>query len=573
MPPAPKKKGITLADVKGLKDAKDIVFDSLINPILYPNVYNTLDVIPEPGLLLYGPPGTGKTMFARAIANELNMEFITVSLPDIRGKNSLQTVQMISNLFAKARCYPQGCVLFLDECDDILSRPGSSKAYGVNQILIELNDLKEKAGKVFVLIATNRPWMLEAALLRSGRISAAVYVGLPEKETRLEILSSVLEGIPLAADVDLEKLAVLTEGYSCAQLGKNSGGICNLAKNYASRRWVNRIKLNPQEKNIVEALCWKDFEIAVKETIPAAVKDAERIRENNKFRQMISLQNTVKQPGKEKNTVSEEPEITIPLPDLTELQQLVFSSGTIRNAADYKQMADQVLFFSNDKYEGCHRPEAYSTVVSGLITKFKIKNSGLESAPDRPAIVISEGLNCLLLAFAAFYSKNNPSLALPEPEKVREFLQVIKSVLSENQGNFSMENLLQLKDKYDLFASAEETENSKDLAYAIAAAVIARKLGDIIYGNTFSAGTMNPEYAIDQFALEVINGMEGDSVRKHLFTGMVLSFVTDEISGTSDDSGNPHSTISERFRMLPAEEREKLEQYNFTEENLNRCIP
>ncbi|MBQ7403732.1 MAG: ATP-binding protein [Lentisphaeria bacterium] len=319
--PAPKPAGnknkITLSDVKGLTDAKEIVFDSLINPVLYPEVYSTLGVIPGTGLLLYGPPGTGKTMFGRAIANELNTEFLSVTLTEIKGKTPLQTVQMISNLFTKARSCPNGCVLCLDDCEEILSRPGSSKAYGVSQFLNELDGLKKTTGKgrVFVLIATNRPWMIDGALLRSGRISASVYVGLPEEETRKEIILSALEGILISEDVDVDKLAAITEGYSCAEIyhGLKGGGICNLARTYASRRWVERIKKDPAQKEIVEPLVWQDFVNAMKEVTPAAVRDAERISQINKFREMFSLrkEEAKAQASGEEEELSDSPEFNI----------------------------------------------------------------------------------------------------------------------------------------------------------------------------------------------------------------------------------------------------------------------
>ncbi|MBQ9755715.1 MAG: AAA family ATPase, partial [Lentisphaeria bacterium] len=175
---------ITFEDIKGLEEAKNIIRDSLIDPVRYPDIFKTLGVIPGTGLLLYGPPGTGKTMFGRAIANELNADFISLTMADLRGKTPLQTVEMISQVFARARACPNGCVLFLDDCEELLSRPGNSKACGISQFLNELDGMKKSGpavgkGQVFILIATNRPWMIDGAFLRSGRISAAVYVGLP----------------------------------------------------------------------------------------------------------------------------------------------------------------------------------------------------------------------------------------------------------------------------------------------------------------------------------------------------------------------------------------------------------
>ena len=290
-PAAPDR--ITFEDIKGLDEAKNIIRDSLINPVRYPDIFKTLGVIPGTGLLLYGPPGTGKTMFGRAIANELNADFISLTMADIRGKNPLQTVEMISQLFARARACPKGCVLFMDDCEELLSRPGNSKAYGISQFLNELDGMKKSgtgSGQVFILIATNRPWMIDGAFLRSGRISAAVYVGLPDRESRREIIETALHGVSLAEDVDLEKLTDLTDGYSCAEIYHrfNGGGICNLARNFAGRRWVERAEKDPDSRNRIEPLCWSDFEQALAEVTPSSVRDADRIAGNEKFRNTMS---------------------------------------------------------------------------------------------------------------------------------------------------------------------------------------------------------------------------------------------------------------------------------------------
>lgn len=279
---------VTFDDIKGLAEAKQIVRDSLINPVLYPTVYRTMGVRPGSGLLLYGPPGTGKTMFGRAIANELKSQFKAVTFNDVRGKNPQQTISLISSLFAAARSCPEGCVLFFDDCEELLSRSGNSKAYGVSQFLNELDGIKNTSGRVFVIIATNRPWMIDGALLRSGRISASAYIGLPELESRRALLGDALKNTPLADDVDLEKLAALTEGYSGAEIWhrSNGGGICDVARNNASRRWVERIKVDPAEEQIPERLCWQDFVDAMNDVTSAAVRDAERIRQNEEFRDL-----------------------------------------------------------------------------------------------------------------------------------------------------------------------------------------------------------------------------------------------------------------------------------------------
>ena len=264
----------------------------MINPIKYPDIYQKLGVIPANGLLLYGPPGTGKTMFGRAIANEMNSEFVAVGLSDVRGKTSLQTVEMISNLFSKARNCVNGCVLFLDDCEELLSRPGNSKAYGVSQFLNELDGFRKtnEAGGVFVLIATNRPWMIDSALLRSGRIGAAIHVGLPGAEARKQILMDALNDVSLGADVDIDKLVERTEGYSGAELfhRTNGGGICNEAKKFAALRWIRRrqgLDETSAEYAKVEPVTWDDFERALKTVIPTSVRDAEIIAKNKSFKE------------------------------------------------------------------------------------------------------------------------------------------------------------------------------------------------------------------------------------------------------------------------------------------------
>ena len=601
VPPAPQppprkpesaKKGITLADVKGLNEAKEIVYDSLINPVLYPDVYRTLGAIPGTGLLLYGPPGTGKTMFARAIANELNTDFISATLSDVKGKTSLQTVQMISGLFTKARSCPRGCVLCLDDCEEILSRPGGTKAYGVSQFLNELDGLKKTdgKGKVFVLIATNRPWMIDGALLRSGRISASVYVGLPEKESRLEIIRTALNGVLLAEDVDVERLAEITDGYSCAELyhGEKGGGICNLAKTYASRRWVARIKEDPREKAIVEPLCWKDFEDAMASVTPSAVKDAVRIAEIEKFRRNHSFRkpadDSVEDIGE--NTFEEPVEISaeeISIPDMAALKDLVFQSSVIRNTPDYKHFADNVYFLYNDKFSDKNQFNAYATITNGIVEKYGLKGAELEDAPDRPAIIINEGLVLASFAFAAYYQKTNPSLALENPEALKEFLYDLNGIFCRNDSNFTMEHLKELNEKYCLFSNRENFEKIKLLTYAITAIAIAHELGHIVYGDIFKIGAgsvyeRNMERSADQFAVDVIKGIEDPGIREFLIVGAALSFITEAALGNVDrdipvDSEISHPNTLERYQILVESTRESIERYNLSEENFLKCIP
>ena len=280
---------ILLDDVKGLAEAKAVVMDALINPVNHPDIYKTLKVKPGTGLLLYGPPGTGKTMFAKAIANEMKTTFMHVKLNELKSKYIGETEQNIAEMFKEARSYPK-CVLFLDECESMLRKRGNQKVCMVEQFLVELDGFKKDDGnQLFVLLATNRPWMLDSAITRSGRISTAVYVGLPEKETRRLIIDSALKDVPLAPDVDLDRLADLTDGFSGAEIShrENGGGVCDDARKFAARRWIERRKSQAEgsdEWAKVEPVAWADFERALKTVVPTSRRDADIVRKNLAFR-------------------------------------------------------------------------------------------------------------------------------------------------------------------------------------------------------------------------------------------------------------------------------------------------
>lgn len=280
---------IRLDDVKGLAEAKAVVTDALINPVNHPDVYKELKVRPGTGLLLYGPPGTGKTMFAKAIANEMNTTFMHVKLNELKSKYVGDTEANISEMFKEARSYEK-CVLFLDECESMLRKRGNQKVCMVEQFLVELDGFKENDGhQLFVLLATNRPWMLDSAITRSGRISAAVYVGLPDKETRRLIIDSALKDVPLASDVDLDRLADLTDGYSGAEIShkENGGGVCDDARKFAARRWIERrkgLEKGSEEWVKVEYVTWGDVEQALKSVTPTSKRDAEIIKKNLAYR-------------------------------------------------------------------------------------------------------------------------------------------------------------------------------------------------------------------------------------------------------------------------------------------------
>ena len=175
-----------------------------------------MGVTPPAGVLLYGPPGTGKTLIAKAVANETNANFISVRGPQLLSKWVGESEKAIRQTFRKARQVAP-TVIFFDELDSLA--PGRGNDVGsnvservVNQLLTELDGLEDMED-VMVIGATNRPDMIDPALIRSGRFDRLVYIGEPETEGREEIFRIHTDDSPLAADVSLRELAELTSGY------------------------------------------------------------------------------------------------------------------------------------------------------------------------------------------------------------------------------------------------------------------------------------------------------------------------------------------------------------------------
>lgn len=279
--------GITLADVKGLEGAKQAVMDALVNPVRHPDIYRTLKIKNGKGLLLYGPPGTGKTMFARAVAGELGLPFLYRKMSEMKDKYVGESEKNVSRLFEEAYSHKK-CVVFLDECESILRKRGNQKVCIVEQFLAELDGFATKRdSQIFVILATNRPWMIDSAVVRSGRIGLAVHVGLPDAETRRAIVEAALKDVPLAPEVSIDDIVERTEGYSGAELHHgDGGGVCDEAAMLAGRRWVKRREgLNPgdPEWSRVEPVTKADFDAAIKALVPVSSKDPDIVRRNRAF--------------------------------------------------------------------------------------------------------------------------------------------------------------------------------------------------------------------------------------------------------------------------------------------------
>jgi len=209
-------------DIGGLEDVKQQLREAVEWPLKYPKVFEEMGIRPPKGILLFGPPGTGKTLLAKAVATESEANFISIRGPEVLSKWVGESERAIRETFRRAR-QAAPCVVFFDEIDAIAPKRGiRSDTTGVtdrivNQLLTELDGIVPLTN-VVVIAATNRPDIVDPALLRPGRFDRVIYVPPPDKKARLEIFKVHTRKTPLAPDVDLEKLAELTEGYTGADI-------------------------------------------------------------------------------------------------------------------------------------------------------------------------------------------------------------------------------------------------------------------------------------------------------------------------------------------------------------------
>ena len=209
-------------DIGGLEEAKQQLREAVEWPLKYPEVFEQMGIRPPKGILLFGPPGTGKTLLAKAAATESGANFIAVRGPEVLSKWVGESEKAIRQIFRRARQVAP-TIIFFDEIDAIAPARGMRHDTSgvtdriVNQLLTEMDGI-EPLQHVVVIGATNRPDILDPALLRPGRFDRLIYVPPPDKQARLEILKIHTRKMPLADDVDLEKIAEKTEGYTGADL-------------------------------------------------------------------------------------------------------------------------------------------------------------------------------------------------------------------------------------------------------------------------------------------------------------------------------------------------------------------
>ena len=262
-------------DVGGLEDVKQQLREIIEWPLKYSELYKYMKSRPPNGILLYGLPGTGKTLLAKAIAHESEVNFISVKGPEFLSKWVGESAKAVRETFRKARSAAP-CIIFFDEIDAIAARRSEASSSRVveqvvAQLLTEIDGLEELKD-VVLLAATNRPDMLDPAMLRSGRFGRHIEVPLPNNNSRKQIFKIHLKGRPLDEDVDINKLAKELEGFT----GADIEGICEEATLLAIRRIVYEDKVNVQEPQ-----SFKNFKITkaeFKKAIEQIKKNAEKAK-------------------------------------------------------------------------------------------------------------------------------------------------------------------------------------------------------------------------------------------------------------------------------------------------------
>jgi transitional endoplasmic reticulum ATPase len=273
-------------DIGGLEGPKQELMETVEWPLRYASLYRHMSAIPPKGILLYGPPGTGKTLLAKAVASESQANFISVKGPEFLSKWVGESEKAVRETFRKAR-QAAPCVIFLDEIDAIAPVRGTSSDSGVterviSQLLTEMDGL-EALHNVVVIAATNRPDMIDPALLRPGRFDRLVYIAPPDPEARKEILRIHTKGRPLADDVDIDMVASKMHNFTGAEIA----AVANEAVMLAIRDFVLSGE-EPDEEHIGEVrVDMKYFEKAMENVQPMSETELmkyERLSPNSMYR-------------------------------------------------------------------------------------------------------------------------------------------------------------------------------------------------------------------------------------------------------------------------------------------------
>ncbi|HUY01300.1 MAG TPA: CDC48 family AAA ATPase [Candidatus Deferrimicrobium sp.] len=290
---------IKWTQVGGLEDIKRKLKEAIEWPLKYPDLFKKIGIRPPTGLLLFGPPGCGKTLLAKAVATESEANFISIKGPEVYSKWVGESEKAIREIFRKAR-QSAPTIIYFDELDALAPQRGSSAGSQVyesvlNQLLTEMDGL-EVSKNIAIVASTNRPDIIDPALLRPGRFDALLLVPAPDFQSRLEILKVHTKGMPLAPDIDLNELAAKAENFSGADLEN----LCREAGMMAMRELTSDETLNLQDPNLINnlniAVNRKHFDTIFHQLLPSLNTDVlkfydeftKRLRGRQASKEMLS---------------------------------------------------------------------------------------------------------------------------------------------------------------------------------------------------------------------------------------------------------------------------------------------
>jgi len=268
-------------DIGGLEPAKQELREAVEWPLKYARLFNQAGAKAPKGVLLYGPPGTGKTLLAKAVAAESESSFISVKGPEFLSKWVGESEKAVRETFRKAKVAAP-CVIFFDEIDAVtpargMSADGQVTERVISQILTEMDGLEE-LHNVTIIAATNRPDLVDPALLRPGRFDRLVFIPTPDLEARKSIFSIHTKGKPLAGNVSVDELASRTEDYTGAEIA----AVCNEAAMLAIRDFL--AVGGPLDEKYVKKIALKKehFERALEKIRPRSKDELRRYHDMSK---------------------------------------------------------------------------------------------------------------------------------------------------------------------------------------------------------------------------------------------------------------------------------------------------
>ena len=273
---------VTWDNVGGLKDLREELYYDIVLPIINPQKLKLVGISKAAGVLLYGPPGCGKTLLAKAVANEAKANFISIKGPELLNKYVGESERAIRSLFIRAK-NSSPCIIFFDELDALVpKRSNENNNSGervVNQLLTEMDGLEDRK-QIFIIAATNRPDIIDPAMLRPGRLDKLLYVPLPDFENRCAILDTITKNLKLDLDIDFEKIYKdkRIEGFS----GADIASLVREAQLHALKRLNQKEKENENVEIKDFKINMSDFEYSLNNILPSVSLNDKKKYENLK---------------------------------------------------------------------------------------------------------------------------------------------------------------------------------------------------------------------------------------------------------------------------------------------------